>query len=159
MPIIMFFSLYNRIKDKHGKKISFLILLSFLSSFFIARIYALLAAPMLIIKNIHIHHLNYGIIFLAVAGFLSFYLSNSKFRNKIIVLYGIGLGLTFDELALWLHLENHYWERASYDAIVIISVILLNAVFFGEHWMRIFRKMNLGVAKIAEVRGKRIDDV
>lgn len=136
---MFFFDFLRRLKDKHGQKISFIILLSFLLAFVLARTYALVTAPILEIREIHIHHLNFGISFLAIAGFLSFYLFNSKWRNKIIILYGIGLGLTFDEFGMWLHLEDHYWMRTSYDAIVIISVILLNAVFFGERWIRILK--------------------
>lgn len=155
---IMLYKIYSRIKDKHCRKISFLILFSFLSSFVSARLYALLAAPMLTFRGIHIHHLNYGIVFLAVAGFLSFYFSNSKYRNKVIFLYGIGLGLTFDEFALWLHLEEHYWERVSYDAIVIITVILLNAVFFGDRWAKIYKKISLYFVSMMVKYKRKIKD-
>ena len=144
---MFFVDFCKRVKDKHGRKTSFLILLSFLSSFVVARIYALFTAPVLMFRHVHIHHLNYGISFLAVSGFLSFYYSNSKYRNKIIFLYGVGLGLNFDEFAMWLHLEDHYWMRTSYDAVVIISVILLNAVFFGDFWLRIFGKAASNAAK------------
>lgn len=147
---MFFLDFLRRLRDKHGQKISFLILLSFLPSFIIARFCALIAAPVLFYKDIHIHHLNFGIGFLAISGLLGFYFSNSRWRNKIIILYGIGLGLTFDEFGMWLHLEDHYWMRTSYDAIVIISVILINAVFFGEKWVRIFKKVFLGAFAIKE---------
>lgn len=136
---MFFLDFLRRLKDKHGQKVSFLILLSFLSAFVGARIYALIAAPALEIKGVHVHHLNFGIGLLAISGLLGFYFSNSKWRNKIIALYGIGLGLTFDEFGMWLHMEDHYWMRTSYDAVIIISVILLNAVFFGDRWLRIFK--------------------
>jgi hypothetical protein len=105
----------------------------------VARGYALIAAPILEIGGVHIHHLNFGIVLLALSGLLGFYFSNSEWRNKIIMLYGIGLGLTFDEFGMWLHLEDQYWMRTSYDAIIIISLILLNAMFFGERWIRILK--------------------
>jgi hypothetical protein len=144
---MFFLDFLRRLKNKHGQKVSFLILSSFLASFVVARIYALLEAPVLMLRDIHIHHLNYGISILAISGFLSFYFSNSpRLRNKIIMFYGVGLGLTFDEFAMWLHLEDHYWMRTSYDAIIIISLILLNSVFFGERWMMILRKIFLRLA-------------
>lgn len=136
---MFFLDFLRRLKDKHGQKISFLILLSFLFAFVVARIYALIAAPILEIGGIHIHHLNFGISLLAISGLMGFYLSDSKWRKKIIVLYGIGLGLTFDEFGMWLHLEDQYWMRTSYDAIIIISLGLLNAIFFGERWLRILK--------------------
>lgn len=143
---MFFIDFLRRLQDKHGQKVSFTILLSFLAAFIIARIYALVAAPVLIYRDTHIHHLNYGILFLAISGFLSFYFFNSKWRKKIIFLYGFGLGLTFDEFGMWLHLEDHYWTRISYDVIVIISAILLNAVFFGDRWTRVIKRIFAGGA-------------
>ncbi len=147
---MFFIDFLRRLKDKHGRKTSFLILLSFLAAFIFARIYSLVAAPVLIYRDVHIHHLNYGIAFLALSGFLSFYLSNSRFRNKIILLYGIGLGLTFDEFAMWLHLEDHYWMRTSYDAIIVISAVLINIVFFGDFWQRMLNNAVFGASKANE---------
>ncbi len=143
---MFFVSFLCRLKDKHGQKISFLVLFSFLIAFLSARIYALLYlffnAPVINFRGVHVHHLNFGISFLAIAGFLSFYLFNTKWRNKVIILYGIGLGLTFDEFGMWLRLEDQYWMRASYDAIIVISVILINIVFFTDRWVGILKKIS-----------------
>lgn len=152
---MFFIDFCRRLKDKHGQKVSFLILFAFLLAFIVARIYALIAAPILIFRDTHIHHLNYGILLLSISGLLGFYFSNSKWRNKIIILYGIGLGLTFDEFGMWLHLEDHYWVRTSYDSIVIISAILLNAVFFGDRWLGILRRVVSGANRIRD-KSKKI---
>src|SRR6266550_3583682 len=45
------------------------------------------------------------------------------------VIYGIGLGLTFDEFGMWLHLNGDYWQRASFDAIVVLAATLCLAGF------------------------------
>jgi len=45
------------------------------------------------------------------------------------VTYGIGLGLTFDEFGLWLHLGGDYWQRASYDAVIVLATVLALASF------------------------------
>ncbi len=147
---MFFIDFLRRLKDKHGRKTSFLILLSFLATFVVARVYALIAAPVFIYRDVHVHHLNYGIAFLSLSGFLSFYLSNSKWRNKIIVFYGIGLGLTFDEFVMWLRLEDHYWMRTSYDAVIIILAVLMNIVFFGDFWQRMLNKAVFGASKAKE---------
>ncbi|MBU3925230.1 MAG: hypothetical protein V1732_04070, partial [Patescibacteria group bacterium] len=149
---MFFLDLLRHLKDKHGRKVSFLIMVSFLFAFVAARIYALVAAPILEIGGIHIHHLNFGIGLLAISGLLGFYFSNSNWRKKIIVFYGIGLGLTFDEFGMWLHLEDHYWIRTSYDAIIIISLILLNAIFFGERWIRILKYL---IFHAGEIKNRR----
>jgi hypothetical protein len=36
------------------------------------------------------------------------------------VIYGIGMALTFDEFGMWLHLGGSYWQRASFDAVVVL---------------------------------------
>ena len=39
----------------------------------------------------------------------------------IALMYGIAMGLTFDEFGMWLHLRGSYWQRASVDAIIIVG--------------------------------------
>jgi hypothetical protein len=82
----------------------------------------------------HIHHLNYGIFLLAtVAGVLLFAKLNDAQRIVCALVYGVGMALTFDEFGMWLHLGGSYWQRASFDAvIVVLSVFGLLA--FMPRW-------------------------
>jgi hypothetical protein len=69
----------------------------------------------------HVHHLNYGIFLLsAVAGVLLFARLNDKQRSVCALAYGIGMALTFDEFGMWLHLGGSYWQRASFDAVIVL---------------------------------------
>jgi len=73
----------------------------------------------------HVHHLNYGILILSgVGAYLIFVRPDARGVAKAAVLYGIGLALTFDEFGMWLHLDDVYWQRASFDAMVLIAAIL-----------------------------------
>ena len=73
----------------------------------------------------HVHHLNFGIILLSiVGGYLLLVPAASGQIGFLSVLYGIGLGLTFDEFGMWFHLGGGYWQRASYDAIIAITSVL-----------------------------------
>ena len=90
------------------------------------------------LRGTHIHHLTYGIFILAIAGFLSQNLENPKWKTKVAILYGIGLALSFDEFGMWLRLQDNYWVRQSYDAILIILSLLINLVYFSNFWLRIF---------------------
>lgn len=73
----------------------------------------------------HIHHLNYGIFLLAgVGAYLLFKRPKEHGLSAAAVLYGIGLALTFDEFGMWLHLTSIYWQRASFDAIMVIGGLL-----------------------------------
>jgi hypothetical protein len=60
----------------------------------------------------------------------------------VCVLYGIGLALTFDEFGMWVHLGGSYWQRASFDAVVVIAAFLSLLVvaprlsaFRPHHWL------------------------
>jgi hypothetical protein len=74
--------------------------------------------------DLHIHHLVWGIVLMLVAGFISLTPIDSPWREIMAVLFGIGAGLTLDEFALWLRLEDVYWSdegRQSVDAVVIAA--------------------------------------
>jgi hypothetical protein len=73
----------------------------------------------------HVHHLNYGIFILsALGGYLIFIRPDARGVARAAALYGVGLALTFDEFGMWLHLDDVYWQRASFDAMVLIAAIL-----------------------------------
>jgi hypothetical protein len=121
-----------------------LVLASFVFTFVIARILVIaimahLLPPQLFfhVSGAHVHHLNYGIILLSVSGAVLIFARPTGRNLRIIsVIYGIGLGLTFDEFGMWLHLGGPYWQRASYDAVVTIAA-LLGLVAYGpelRHW-------------------------
>ncbi len=82
----------------------------------------------------HVHHLNYGIFLLAgVGGYLLFHASAEPARPLLALLYGVGLALTFDEFGMWLHLNDQYWQRASFDAIIVITA-LLGLIIVAPSW-------------------------
>ena len=74
--------------------------------------------------GVHVHHLFFGIVLMAVAGGLSFAAgeTDGPWYAIYAVLFGVGLGLTIDEYALALHLDDVYWSRegrSSIDATLI----------------------------------------
>lgn len=77
--------------------------------------------------GLHIHHLVWGILLLMVSGFLGFALQpGDPWMEILAVLFGVGMGLTLDEFALWLHLQDVYWSdegRSSVDAVVVALVL------------------------------------
>jgi len=70
----------------------------------------------------HIHHLNYGIFLLSAVGGLLVFTSHpsDRMRQVCALLYGFGMALTFDEFGMWLHLGGGYWQRASFDAVIVL---------------------------------------
>ena len=85
----------------------------------------------------HVHHLNYGIFLLsAVAGFLLFARLNERQRSVCALIYGMSMALTFDEFGMWLHLGGSYWQRASFDAVMVL-LGLFGLLAFLPRWQRV----------------------
>ena len=88
----------------------------------------------------HIHHLTFGIIDNLIVGYL--WILQLGIQNKpsarlsrvTSYLYGAGAALTLDEFALWLNLEDDYWDakgRESIDAVVIFGTLLTISALGG----------------------------
>jgi len=119
-----------------GKELHFLILVAFLCSFGFIRgsAHMIRAQVSWWPGNVetkggtHIHHLVWGILLLLVAGYLGIALEpGSPWREIFAALFGIGMGLTLDEFALWLNLEDVYWQekgRQSIDAVIVAATLL-----------------------------------
>jgi lysyl-tRNA synthetase class 2 len=75
--------------------------------------------------GVHVHHLVFGIVTMMIAGTLGLAaLDDSPYTEICAFLFGVGAGLTIDEFALWVYLDDVYWAeegRASIDATVIAA--------------------------------------
>ncbi len=105
-------------------------LLGFILTFLIARIcvFLIMAGIMhnfyFFLGSTHVHHLNYGIFLLsAVAGYSVFRRPIGRAADLTALLYGVAMGLTFDEFGMWLHLGGSYWQRASVDAVIVLAAV------------------------------------
>jgi hypothetical protein len=87
----------------------------------------------------HLHHLVPGIILMMISGYLLVALPQPEFsKEPLAFFFGIGLALTLDEFALWLHLQDDYWSkqgRQSVDAVVIVATILALGVLGLDFWI------------------------
>ena len=122
------------------KKLIAIIISAFLITFVFSRllVYLILAGYLppelfLHIKGVHIHHFTYGVIILSIVGLyliLKRPAPDSRRFKLAVWFFGIGLGLTFDEFGMWIQLEDNYWIRQSYDAVIIIALLLLNIAYY-----------------------------
>src|SRR3954470_17554569 len=119
-----------------------LVLVSFLGSFAFIRISARLSRsprvpwwPGSVVSDsgLHLHHLVWGICLMLAGGVLGFALFHTSPWFEISAcLFGVGAGLTLDEFALWVYLDDVYWARegrSSIDAAVIAAGVMLLVLF------------------------------
>jgi hypothetical protein len=75
----------------------------------------------------HVHHQVFGILVIIGTGIaLVSETPRGAALDGAAALFGVGVGLTVDEFALWLHLEDVYWTdqgRKSVDAIFCVLVV------------------------------------
>ncbi len=121
----------------------FLIFASFLTTFIISRLTVYFLPTFFInIRGVHIHHYAYGIVILTIAGLYDLIVRpNEEDTDKIALIFGIGLALAYDEFGMWLRLRDFYPTRDSYDAIIIIGLILLNIIYFDGFWKKIGKRI------------------
>ena len=121
----------------HERQGVFLVLVGFILSFaFIRMSTRLMRSPKVpwwpgsIVSDsgVHLHHLVFGIVTMMIAGTLGFAAhGESPYAEICGFLFGVGTGLTIDEFALWVYLDDVYWAeegRSSIDATVIAAAAM-----------------------------------
>jgi hypothetical protein len=130
-------SFWDGLEDNHEQAV-FLVLVGFLGSFAFIRMSTRIIRSESVSwwpgniesdSGVHVHHLVFGIVTMMAAGTLGFVADGrTPFLEICALLFGVGVGLTIDEFALWVHLEDVYWEkegRSSIDATVIAASVML----------------------------------
>ncbi len=126
----------NQLVD-HDRQGVFLVLVGFILSFaFIRMSTRLMRSPKVpwwpgsvsTGSGVHVHHLVFGIVTMMVAGTLGFVaFGHSPWGELCAFAFGVGIGLTIDEFALWVYLDDVYWAeegRSSIDATVIAAAMM-----------------------------------
>lgn len=151
-------SLADRIADAYdrgivapGRELHFLVLVSFLISWAFIRTSAHLIRAQVswwpgnveTKGGTHIHHLVWGILLLLASGYVGIAVDPAgPWDAAVAVTFGIGMGLTLDEFALWLHLEDVYWTakgRQSIDAVVVTLTLLSITLLGLSFWIDVLQ--------------------
>jgi len=76
----------------------------------------------------HFHHILYGLVFMAIGGFMGLYWSQKHLVMIGSWFLGMGLGLAVDEVGLILVTSDAgYWDPITYPIIIIVAEILFIA--------------------------------
>jgi hypothetical protein len=156
-PVERFFDDIERAYEKGiqapGKELHFLVLVAFVLSFGFIRTSAhLIRADVSwwpgnveTKGGTHVHHMVWGILLLLTMGYVGIALGpGSPWIELVAVGFGIGMGLTLDEFALWLNLEDVYWSekgRESIDAVVVAVALLAITIVGLQFWIDAFEAL------------------
>ena len=124
----------------------FNLLASFIASFSLARFitYLLRRRPRigpfrnLRIGERHIHHFVPGILLAFAAGAAAILTDNEQIEPRLALAFGTGMGLTLDESALLLELEDVYWSREGVLSvqIALAAMSLISASVLAARLLR-----------------------
>jgi hypothetical protein len=144
----------TRAYDNHiqapGKELHFLILIAFVLSFGFIRTSAHMIRAQVswwpgnveTKSGTHVHHLVWGILLLLSMGYIGISTDiGSPWLEFVAIAFGIGMGLTMDEFALWLNLQDVYWQekgRQSIDAVVVTVCMLVIALLGLQFWIDVW---------------------
>lgn len=90
------------------------------------------------VNNRHIHHFVPGITLAFVSGAVAIVTRNEELEPKLALLFGAGMGMTMDEAALLLELDDVYWTEEGLLGVQIGAglVGLLGALAIGLRFLR-----------------------
>ena len=155
-PLASVGSLFDRAIVDTGRLPEFLLFVSFLLSFGFIRTSAhMIKAEVswwpgnVELGGTHIHHLVWGILLMTITGYLAIALDpDSPWEEIIAVLFGFGMGLTYDEFALWLNLSDVYWSekgRRSIDAVMVAAAFGAMLLIGFAAWVDVGKTVEDGV--------------
>jgi hypothetical protein len=86
----------------------------------------------------HIHHFVPGIVLAFIAGAVGIITRDEELEPKLALLFGTGMGMTMDEAALLLELDDVYWTEEGLLGVQIGAglVGLLGALAIGLRFLR-----------------------
>lgn len=120
-------------KPVRRASLSLLALISFVASFVMARAFTAISPDVVLIGNgFHIHHFWYGIVMLAIGGWLGISYAEERIDRLAAVIYGAGGGLIGDEVGLLLTFGN-YWTGLTYTIVVIFLAFVSTFTLFRRY--------------------------
>jgi len=155
---------------EENKKTPFLVAASYLVSFITIRLMVIIAGSAnseiarvvkegaswttfhigrnIVLFGYHIHHFYFGVLLIGLVGWLALTGTDRISKEKLAIIYGIGLGLFMDEIGLLLTWGD-YASSLSYLLGVLLLGILLSVVYLprflqalgtNRSWMRFFAR-------------------
>ncbi len=131
MTTIKFIKSFFNYKEPK-KQLLHIVLISFLTTFGLARIYSIYIGNSIYIMGYHIHHFYFGMVVLSIGGLIALLTSHRAVLRISSMLIGTGIGLFADEIGLLLNCTSDNRQCIYYfpDTLDIIGSITLAIVSF-----------------------------
>jgi len=131
-------------KRLHGAEkpnLSFIMLVFFLASFVVARVFtAFFPSTVLEVRGYHIHHFWYGLALLVIGGWLGINYSDDYTERIAAIIFGIGGGLVGDEIGLLITFGDYYSEL-TYTFVISLLVFAFMVALFKRHGQTIITEL------------------
>ncbi|MBI2575197.1 hypothetical protein HYV82_04915 [Candidatus Woesearchaeota archaeon] len=147
-------SLAYRDIHRRRKTAPFIILVTFVVSFALARL-TVLSLPdfAIVVRQYHIHHFYYGIALISAAAWIALVSNKPRLITLAAVFFGAGLGLVADEIGLLLTcnsegLDCNYYARGSFDLAVLLGLSFLAFIYFPPFWRKVKSRVARALRRI-----------
>jgi len=123
--------------------LSVLALISFACSFAVVRLFTI-AYPDVSFHpfGFHIHHFWYGILMLAIGGWLGISYNDPRIDRIAAIVFGAGGGLIGDEVGILVTLRSdNYWAGISYTSIIIVLAVASILVLFSRYHRTVLEEL------------------
>ena len=128
-----------------------LALVSFIFSFIVARSFTYFYPDVVLVSgSVHIHHFWFGLVLLAIGGWLGISFTQKEVDMVAAVIYGVGGGLIADELGLLLTFGNYASELTWTFMLLFLSFV--SALFlFNRYRESIYEELHEFVSRKASI--------
>ncbi|MFP4185484.1 MAG: hypothetical protein ACOCTN_00445 [Candidatus Natronoplasma sp.] len=139
---------------KRRRSTPFLISISFLTSFLIARLWVIYfkaagsvrpevtftVGRNLLLGGYHIHHITYGVVLVSVSAWLAINYWSKNMARISSILYGLGLGLIVDELGFIIGgMKPYQGDTEVFYVVIGVIAVLASIVYFPAFYRAIKR--------------------
>jgi len=131
----------RRLRGASKPNLSFIMLVFFLASFVVARVFtAFFPSAILVIHGYHIHHFWYGLALLAIGGWLGINYRDDHTERIAAVIFGVGGGLVGDEIGLLITFGEYYSEL-TYTFVISLLAFAFMVTLFRRHGQAIITEL------------------
>jgi len=131
----------KRLRRASKPNLSFIMLISFLASFAVARVFtAFFPSTVLVVRGYHIHHFWYGLALLTIGGWLGINYRDDHTERIAAIIFGVGGGLVGDEIGLLITFGDYYSEL-TYTFVISLLAFAFMVTLFKRHGKAIINEL------------------